>query len=1327
MTPVDAPATPTGVTATAGLDAYNIQKVVRINFGEVAANGSSILSYVVTAQDLTTPGNGGQTVILDSSRNDLATGESGATFVGLIEGDDYKFSVKAINKVGASAASDLSNTVNLGAAPDAPGRPAVAAGKRSAVVYFDEPATHGSAIESYTVTAWGQGGPFVVTGTSSPITVTGLVAGEDYSFDVMATNGFGASDRSAYENARPYGEPDAPTAVTVEPKASRQTVGGINQWSRSAQLNFIAPSANGSAITSYKVTAHDSTDPTIEDQVVVLDSDGWRGTEFEHLTEGHEYVFTVKASNAAGESDASAASDSLTLGGVPDQMAPPTAAAGDGSASVSFAAPDSNGAAITKYTVTASDTQGPDITVDGNSSPVAVSGLTNGHRYTFTVAATNSYGAGDVSQASDGATPVKAPGVPDAPGIRSVTGGDRSAAVSIERPNANGSAITAFQVVSSDLTDPSAESRVVSTDGNASSLVTVGGLTNGHHYTFRVTATNAIGRSQASQPSVDTLVAGGPDAPSELTASGGYRSLSVNFKVPATRGAAIVGYEVSTSNWLGSGTYFVSLSDAACSCDADAGQAAGITLSASRLGISNGSGYSVSVRAVSSAELKGAWAYAAAEALLAGVPEAPYNVSAVAGADSAVVTFNRSIDDGGSAISRFVVTAHDLTDPARGGQTTDRWEEPFKVTGLTQGDSYQFTVHAVNAKGAGAESDASAPVTPAAIPDAPSDVTAEADNGSARVFFTEPSANGLPITAYRLLAHDLSDTEGDDRTADVGASAELQSAGYPIGGLTNGHHYTFRVQAINAVGVGPVSTQSTGFQTPVGKPSVPEFTAEAGYRSATASFTPPSDNGSVITEYTLTARDLANPSAAAIEVVGKSSPMTVPGLTAGRWYSLVLKATNSAGSTESTVNSHLGDVNFGTSDGWWLKSYFGADTRLVVPWGIPGSPSEVSASTTGLGGSTLDSAADVTFTQPTDLSSATGSPVTAYTVTATDVTNPDNGGQSTEIDYDSNYSDYWPRTARVTGLTPGDRYTFTVKARNAAGFGAESDPSARVTAGGVPSKPRLISVVPDGNLVHVNFDPPAVANPAVLRYWLIASKTQGCTVETFDTCEDAHQSLLSGTSKTFRVSATPLVSGEWLDRDTKYYFSVAAQNSVGRGDAEATDSTVVGDYAAELATVATAVDVLNGVHVSFSVLNYPQTPTTKVTIRALDQTDPSNDPVVTTWYPIEGADGSDITTLFFGGLQNGHSYKFAFTPTNSLGDGHTAETEPVTPVGASSAPNDLSVTPGNASASVSFSPPTSLNGNAVINSYTLTAVNMTTGDLGDSVTVYNTNPVVLRG
>jgi titin len=189
VTPVDAPATPTGVTATAGLDPYNIQKVVRINFGEVAANGSSIVAYEVTAHDLTTPANGGQTVILDSSRNDLATGESGATFAGLIEGDDYKFSVTAINRVGASAASDLSNTVNLGAAPDAPARPAVAAGKRSAVVYFDEPVAHGSAIESYTVTAWGQGGPFVATGTSSPITVTGLVAGEDYSFDVTATNG----------------------------------------------------------------------------------------------------------------------------------------------------------------------------------------------------------------------------------------------------------------------------------------------------------------------------------------------------------------------------------------------------------------------------------------------------------------------------------------------------------------------------------------------------------------------------------------------------------------------------------------------------------------------------------------------------------------------------------------------------------------------------------------------------------------------------------------------------------------------------------------------------------------------------------------------------------------------------------------------------------------------------------------------------------------------------------------------------------------------------------------------------------------------------------
>jgi Fibronectin type III domain/Putative Ig domain/Carboxypeptidase regulatory-like domain len=69
-------------------------------------------------------------------------------------------------------------------------------------------------------------------------------------------------------------------------------------------------------------------------------------------------------------------------------------------------------------------------------------------------------------------------------------------------------------------------------------------------------------------------------------------------------------------------------------------------------------------------------------------------------------------------------------------------------------------------------------------------------------------------------------------------------------------------------------------------------------------------------------------------------------------------------------------------------------------------------------------------------SSDGGSPVTSYTVTATDTTNPASGGQTAT-------GSASPLT--VTGLTGGDSYTFTVTARNANGTSAPSEPSDVVT------------------------------------------------------------------------------------------------------------------------------------------------------------------------------------------------------------------------------------------------------------------------------------------
>jgi hypothetical protein len=80
-----------------------------------------------------------------------------------------------------------------------------------------------------------------------------------------------------------------------------------------------------------------------------------------------------------------------------------SATAGNTQATVTFTAPTNNGgSAITEYTVTSSP---GGITATGTTSPITVTGLTNGTSYTFTVTAKNTVGTSAASTASTAVIP----------------------------------------------------------------------------------------------------------------------------------------------------------------------------------------------------------------------------------------------------------------------------------------------------------------------------------------------------------------------------------------------------------------------------------------------------------------------------------------------------------------------------------------------------------------------------------------------------------------------------------------------------------------------------------------------------------------------------------------------------------------------------------------------------------------------------------------------------------------------------------------------------------------------------------------------------------
>jgi hypothetical protein len=203
----------------------------------------------------------------------------------------------------------VSAPLNLSAAPEAPGAPtnvlATASGT-TATVTWGVPSQGTSAITSYTVTPYiGETAqePTVVNGTppAASATITGLTSGVTYTFKVSATNGVGTGPPSAPSSPITISTPTAPGA----PTAVSATPGNA-----SASINWTAPSANGSPITSYTITPYVGT--TAGTPTTVVGSPPVTGTTVTGLTNGTTYTFTVTATNGIGTGPASAASNAVT-------------------------------------------------------------------------------------------------------------------------------------------------------------------------------------------------------------------------------------------------------------------------------------------------------------------------------------------------------------------------------------------------------------------------------------------------------------------------------------------------------------------------------------------------------------------------------------------------------------------------------------------------------------------------------------------------------------------------------------------------------------------------------------------------------------------------------------------------------------------------------------------------------------------------------------------------------------------------------------------------------------------------------------------------------
>ena len=378
--------------------------------------------------------------VISSPGNIIATGLVSPILVtGLTNGTTYTFTLTG-NNTSSTSPSITSSPVLVNPIPAAPKNLIAAPSSGSASVSF----TPSLYALTYTITS--SPGGITATGTSSPIVVSGLTNGTTYTFTMTATNASGTS---------PVSVPSVPVLFNPIPLAP---------------TNLVATPSSGAASISFTPSLYALTYTITSNPGGIIVTGSSSPMMVSGLTNGTTYTFTMTATNASGKSPISNPSSPVLVNPVPLTPTNLQVIPSSGSVSITFL--------YSLYAISYTITSSPGgITATGTTSPMMVTGLTNGTSYTFTTTATNASG---ISPASNSLSVLVNP-VPDAPTNIIVTPGAGSASVSFTP-----SVLAIYYVVTS---NPGGISVV-----GSSSPIIVPGLANGT-YTFTITATNTTGTS----------------------------------------------------------------------------------------------------------------------------------------------------------------------------------------------------------------------------------------------------------------------------------------------------------------------------------------------------------------------------------------------------------------------------------------------------------------------------------------------------------------------------------------------------------------------------------------------------------------------------------------------------------------------------------------------------------------------------------------------------------------------------------------------------------------------------------------------------------------
>ena len=773
------------------------------------------------------------------------------------------------------------------------------------------------------------------------------------------------------------------------------------------------------------------------------------------------------------------ASTTTTSGPVVAPSAPgvPSVVAGAGRAVVRWKTPAAGSSPIAGYEVWAVDDRSKSCSVSVGASTHAnrciVRDLAQGTPYRFKVSALSAAGRSRGSAPSAPITPKGPPGVPLAP---SAVAGKGSAKVSWKAPSSNGSPITAYTVTASP------GGATCTTAGGSSSCKVL--LTNGTAYSFTVAATNALGTSISPASTPVTPVAA-PEAPSAPSVQPGSRSAVVSWSEPSSNGSPITGYAVVAKP-----------GGKRCSTSS--------TTTCTITGLTNGTAYTFTVAATNA--LGTSTSPASSPSIPAAVPDTPTSpvaTGAVGGTParpSITVSWTAPGADGGSAVTSYVATA--VQDQSK-TCTAQAPSTSCTITSLPTGLTYAFTVVAVNAMGSSLPSAATAPITTASKPGAPTNVVATGGDTTVSVTWTPPvNGGGTPITSYVVKQVYTSNT-----CVYVVGSTPANTCTFT--GLANGRWMQFTVAAVNAMGTS-FDSQMSLYVTVGQGPSAPtNLVATPGNGSVVLTWDAPTAPGSkynatspgqrgTVTGYHVSLASGGYAYGCYVYGSGATPPprtCTITGLRNGTSYQFVVTASNDS--------SAVSDASI--------------PSDAVVPATPPSAP-------TGLVALASRTTAALRWSAPADTG---GAPITSYVATF----RPSNGASFTAT------FDGTATSGMVTGLTPEVTYVVTIKAVTRVGASPDSTSSTALWTER-PAVPRDVTVqAQPGSAVISWTQPPSMTFPIV-----------SYTITAIDRTDPAG-------STTAVVSTNPGGIGGLVPGDT-YAFTVAATNIVGTSAASSPSSAV---------------------------------------------------------------------------------------------------------------------------------------------------------------------------